>query len=86
MQAQVLLPQNSSQRKFINFLKNINFINVLLKKINAGRIIEIKNIFEAANFKDKDIVLDIGSGDGYWTNYFSNECLKIVGIEPYTEL
>jgi ubiquinone/menaquinone biosynthesis C-methylase UbiE len=56
-----------------------------MKKINACRIIEINWIIKGAEFKKSDIVLDIGSGDGYWTNYFSKKCSKITGIEPYKE-
>lgn len=85
MDAQVLIPHNSFYRRVINFFKNINLINVLTKKINACRIVEINCITNGVRFKKSDIVLDIGSGDGYWTNYFSEKCLKITGVEPYKE-
>jgi len=85
MQANVLIPGGSTFRSAVNSIKKINFINVLVKRINAGRIMEIKHIMKNAGFKDTDVVLDIGSGDGYWTNYFSQDCLKVIGVEPYEE-
>ena len=85
MQTEILIPQKSSQRKIINFLKGINFLNFLFKKINATRKVEISFIEKSAALKKDDIVLDIGSGDGYWTNYFSRNCKEITGIEPYEE-
>lgn len=85
MEAQVLIPHNSFFRKVINFLKNVNFINVLFKKINACRKIEINCIERESDLQKTDVVLDIGSGDGYWTNYFGKQCAKIVGVEPYKE-
>ncbi len=85
MEAQVLIPQNSLYRRIINFLKNINSVNIFVKKINACRKIEIKCIERESNFQKTDVVLDIGSGDGYWTNYFGKRCGKITGVEPYEE-
>lgn len=85
MDNQVLIPDNSLYRKVINFFKNIYFVNVLVKKINVCRRIEIYFIKNAGIFQKKDVVLDIGSGDGYWTNYFGKYCSKIIGVEPYDE-
>lgn len=85
MQTEILIPQNSSKRKIINFFKGINFFNILFKKINATRKVEISFIEKDAALKKDDIVLDIGSGDGYWTNYFSRNCKEVTGIEPYEE-
>ncbi|MBS1492654.1 MAG: methyltransferase domain-containing protein [Bacteroidetes bacterium] len=85
MQAEVLIPHNSAYRKIINYFKSIHFINVFVKKINACRKVEINCILSGASLKKSDNVLDIGSGDGYWTNYFSKKCGTIVGIEPYQE-
>lgn len=85
MHTEVLIPQNSFYRKIINFLKGINLLNIFFKKINATRKIEINFIENGADFKKTDIVLDIGSGDGYWTNYFSYKCKDITGVEPYEE-
>lgn len=85
MDVPVLIPQNSFYRRIINFIKNINFVNVLVKKINVCRKIEINRILKHGDFKKLDVVLDIGSGDGYWTNYFRKHCSKITGIEPYKE-
>lgn len=72
-------------RRVINSLKNIHYINILVKKINACRKVEIKCIEDQGNFLKTDKVLDIGSGDGYWTNYFGKKCLSITGIEPYED-
>jgi ubiquinone/menaquinone biosynthesis C-methylase UbiE len=85
LQTEVLIPQNSFHRKVTNFLKGINFLNILFKKINATRKVEIRFIERGADLKKSDVVLDIGSGDGYWTNYFSYKCKSITGIEPYEE-
>lgn len=85
METQALIPQNSSSRRAINFLKNVRLINILTKKINACRKVEINFIAKNAGFKNTDVVLDIGSGDGYWTNYFGKMCFKMFGIEPYEE-
>ena len=60
-------------------------MNVLFKKINACRRVEINNIIKAGNFRKTDLVLDIGSGDGYWTHYFGKMCSAIIGVEPYKE-
>lgn len=85
MNTQVLIPDNSFFRRVLNILKNVKFINVLIKKVNACRKIEINCIKNEGNFQKKDVVLDIGSGDGYWTNYFGKYCSKIIGVEPYEE-
>jgi ubiquinone/menaquinone biosynthesis C-methylase UbiE len=85
MQAEVLIPQNSAYRRLINYFKSINFINVFVKLINACRKVEINCIVAGAEFKISDRVLDIGSGDGYWTNYFSKKCSSVTGVEPYEE-
>lgn len=85
MEAEILIPNNSFSRRLINFFKTINFINVLVKRVNACRRIEVNCIDKAAGIKKSDIVLDIGSGDGFWTNYFGKKSLKITGVEPYEE-
>lgn len=83
MDGKVLIPDNSFYRKVINYFKNVHFVNVLIKKINACRKIEINCIKNSGDFLKSDVVLDIGSGDGYWTNYFGKFCSKITGVEPY---
>lgn len=85
METQVLIPVNSFYRKVVNYFKDIYFVNVLVKKINACRKIEINCICSEGDFQKKDVVLDIGSGDGYWTNYFGKLSSKIIGVEPYEE-
>ena len=85
MNTQVLIPDNSFYRRVINILKNVNIINVLIKKVNVCRKIEIDRIKSEGEFQKKDFVLDIGSGDGYWTNYFGKYCSKIIGVEPYEQ-
>ena len=34
----------------------------------------------------KDKLLDVGSGDGYWTNKFSNLVEEVIGLDPTDEL
>ena len=85
MDGQVLIPDNSFYRRVINYFKNIHFVNVLVKIINACRKIEINCIKNLGDFRKSDVVLDIGSGDGYWTNYFGKFCSNITGVEPYQE-
>ena len=39
--------------------------------LNLG-LIEFKTIVEMLDLNPKDKLLDVGSGDGYWTNKFSS--------------
>jgi SAM-dependent methyltransferase len=43
---------------------------------------ECKTLKQMPALRPKDHVLDVGSGDGFWTARFSLECARITGLEP----
>jgi 16S rRNA A1518/A1519 N6-dimethyltransferase RsmA/KsgA/DIM1 with predicted DNA glycosylase/AP lyase activity len=43
---------------------------------------EFKEIIRRVAPTKQDSLLDIGSGDGYWTNQFARYARRTVGLEP----
>ncbi len=54
--------------------------------ISLNRLIEFKTIVKMLDLNTNDILLDVGSGDGYWTNKFSSLVKEVVGVDPTDEL
>ena len=85
MTQEVFTPNDTRYRKIVNALKSNYYLLVIIKLLNPGRKVEIFNIDRYLNTPDseRDLVLDVGCGDGYWTRHFSKYVSKVVGIEPY---
>lgn len=76
-------PPLTTYRKAINVLKRNRAALVLSKALNPGRRVEIQALMEHLQPGPVDKLLDIGCGDGYWTNYFGKRASGIIGIDPY---
>lgn len=74
--------KNTLYRRIVNLAKKNRFLYSLAKIVNPGRKVEINFISDGLNNLN-DTVLDVGCGDGYWSNYFSKKCKKVVGIDPF---
>ena len=62
-------------------------INRMIRSIvSLNRKIEFNTIVEMLNFHNEDRLLDVGSGDGFWTNKFSHFAKEVVGVDPTKEL
>lgn len=77
------LPKQNLYRQLVTSLKKNHILNVLFKKVNVSRHIEIRSIKEHINVKNNSHVLDVGCGDGYWTNCFSKHFTQASGIDPF---
>ncbi len=53
--------------------------SIELKSNIADQILNIMNLTSS------DIVLDVGSGDGYYTSRFSVQCKKVIAVDEYCE-
>jgi 2-polyprenyl-3-methyl-5-hydroxy-6-metoxy-1,4-benzoquinol methylase len=78
-------PYPNLYRTVLNKLKHIYFLNVFFKLLNPGRHIEIYHIKNNSNFHADKTALDIGCGDGFWSNYFAKSLKHITGIDPYEQ-
>ena len=85
MNSELFLPPKTLYRRTLNKLKRVPLIQVLYKNLNPLRKIEIASIQSYLTKNSDDYILDIGCGDGYWTNYFSKSAKKIIGIDPNKE-
>ena len=65
-------------------IKKIN--RIIRSVIYLNRYIEFKTIVKMLDLNHEDILLDIGSGDGYWTNKFSALVKEVIGVDPTNEL
>ena len=54
--------------------------------ISLNRKIEFKTIVGMLNLNKEDILLDVGSGDGFWTNKFSKYTNDVTGVDPTKDL
>src|SRR5262249_41089171 len=61
-------------------LARIGSIGRSLLSLNRGR--EYRNLLRMLRIRPDDAVLDVGSGDGFWTSRFADHCGQMVGIEP----
>jgi ubiquinone/menaquinone biosynthesis C-methylase UbiE len=59
---------------------------ILRSVISLNRKDEFKFILKYLNLNDKDSLLDVGSGDGYWTYKFADHCGKVIGVDPSDNL
>jgi ubiquinone/menaquinone biosynthesis C-methylase UbiE len=78
-------PYPNLYRAVVNKLKHIYFLNVFFKLLNPGRHIEIYHIKKNSNLSTDKTALDIGCGDGYWSNYFAKSVKQLTGIDPYKQ-
>jgi SAM-dependent methyltransferase len=85
MAEKIFVPNDTLYRKLVNTLKSNYVLLVLAKLLNPGRRVEINNIESGVRTPgaDRDVLLDVGCGDGYWTRYFSKYVSRAYGIEPY---
>jgi len=83
MTAELSMPKHSLYRRTVNKMKNVYALSTLYKLLNPGRIVEIYSISRYLPKGYAGNVLDIGCGDGFWTNFFGRRVNTITGIEPY---
>lgn len=50
--------------------------------LTLNRKQEFKVLSQMLGFKPTDNVLDVGTGDGFWTARMAKHCANIVGVEP----
>ena len=62
------------------FILKLNRIAKSLLSLNRRE--EYKYLAKMLSITHKDIVLDIGSGDGYWSANIANNCNTTIGLEP----
>lgn len=62
------------------FLTRLNRVGRSVLTLNRDR--EYATLFEMLALKPDDRLLDVGSGDGFWTTRFAKCCRQVVGIEP----
>lgn len=60
-------------------------LNVIFKKINIARRMEIDWIMAKAEFQSTDRICDIGCGDGFWSNTFSRKVAKVYAFDPFND-
>lgn len=66
--------KNLSNHSLMNLEKDKNLAKI---KLN----LEIKHLEKVLNFKDTDVVLDLGAGIGLWSKYFATKVAKVVLVE-----
>ena len=62
------------------FILKLNRIAKSLLSLNRRE--EYKYLAKMLSITHEDIVLDIGSGDGYWSANIANNCNTTIGLEP----
>ena len=62
------------------FILKLNRIAKSLLSLNRRE--EYKYLVKMLSITHKDIVLDIGSGDGYWSANIAKKCNTTIGLEP----
>jgi ubiquinone/menaquinone biosynthesis C-methylase UbiE len=62
-------------------------VNRIIRSIiSLNRRIEFNTIVDMLSFNNDDNLLDVGSGDGFWTNKFSYFANQVVGVDPTKNL
>jgi SAM-dependent methyltransferase len=79
----IRLPPETLYRRVINILKRNRLALSAAKALNPGRRVEIAALMRRLVPTPGDRIIDIGCGDGYWTNYFGRHATSVVGIDPY---
>jgi ubiquinone/menaquinone biosynthesis C-methylase UbiE len=64
----------------MSYITRINRMSRSLFTLNRDR--EYKILKRMLALRSTDHVLDVGSGDGFWTARFATHCAAIVGLEP----
>ena len=64
----------------MNFLTRIGRISRSLLTLNRDR--EYQGLKRMLELRPSDHLLDVGSGDGFWTARFAMHCANISGLEP----
>lgn len=64
----------------MNFLTRIGRISRSLLTLNRDR--EYQSLKRMLELRPSDHLLDVGSGDGFWTARFAMDCAYIAGLEP----
>ena len=54
--------------------------------ISLNRRLEYDTILSMLKLDNQDYLLDVGSGDGYWTYKFSSLAKDVIGIDPSANL
>jgi SAM-dependent methyltransferase len=54
--------------------------------LSLNRHREYTNLMRMLRLRPSDRVLDVGSGDGFWTVRFASQCARVVGLEPDEQL
>jgi len=66
------------------YLDKVNRASRSIFTLNRKR--EFITLHRMLNLNSNDTLLDIGSGDGYWTRRLAKRCQIVVGLEPDDEL
>jgi len=61
-------------------LTHIGRISRSIFTLNRDR--EYKSLKRMLELRSDDSLLDVGSGDGFWTSRFATHCTKVTGLEP----
>jgi ubiquinone/menaquinone biosynthesis C-methylase UbiE len=64
----------------MSYLTRIGRISRSMFTLNRDR--EYKSLKRMLDLRPSDRLLDVGSGDGYWTARFATHCAKVTGLEP----
>jgi ubiquinone/menaquinone biosynthesis C-methylase UbiE len=72
--------QNFRRRPHMNLLTRIGRISRSLLTLNRDR--EYQSLIQMLELKPSDHLLDVGSGDGFWTASFSTHSGRVTGLEP----
>src|SRR5690242_16800449 len=78
--AELLITQHSRRGPDMNFLTRIGRISRSLLTLNRDR--EYQGLKRMLELRPSDHLLDVGSGDGFWTARFAMHCANISGLEP----
>lgn len=68
----------------MKYLARIDRMGRSLLTLSRDR--EYKTLKQMPVLKPIDRVLDIGSGDGFWTSRFAANCAQVIGLEPAGEI
>jgi ubiquinone/menaquinone biosynthesis C-methylase UbiE len=64
----------------MSYLTRIGRISRSTLTLNRDR--EYNSLKRMLDLRPVDSLLDVGSGDGFWTARFSSHCAKVTGLEP----
>ena len=66
---------------------NIRKINRIAKSLlSLNRNDEFRHLRKMLSINSKDTILDVGSGDGFWSTYVAKESNITIGLEPDCEM